>query len=89
MRDPFIKEDIDLDFTEWRSDFIFHDFYFYPVSKGLFFISGATFEFLFAPDFESLRGIKLQSISTGSCFWISEHDTDFHADLIDKYHSTV
>src|SRR5215472_10379844 len=36
------------------------------------------------PDVHPLRSVKLQRVATGGGFWISEHHTDLHSNLIDE-----
>ena len=42
-----------------------------------------------AADIEAHRGVELERVATGGGFGAAEHDTDFHADLVDENHQRV
>ena len=64
---------------------LYTSFYFSLVADYFFTIfqlSGAT-------DIQTYGSIEFQSITTGSCFWITKHDTDFFTQLVDKNTSCI
>src|SRR5437867_7453381 len=79
-RDAFAVHDVELRFTERRSDLVFDDLHFGAASNH--FVS--IFNGSDSPHIHSNRRIKFQRAAPGSRFGITEHDTDFFADLVDK-----
>ena len=65
----------------WRSDFIFY----HPGPDMAADRSSGIFEGADFSDVEPDGAIKLKCSTAGCGFGISEHDADFHANLIDEY----
>ena len=85
MRDSFIKEEIHFHLTKWWCDFIFHDLNLGTIASCFFFITGTRFDFLFSANLYTLGAIEFQCISSSSRLRVSEHNSDLHTYLIDKY----
>ena len=84
MGNAFTVHNIKFCLFERRSDFIFNDFHAGTVAYHIV----AVFQSFNPSYIHADSGIKFQRSAAGSCFWISEHNSDFFTDLIDKNSST-
>ena len=80
MGNPFSIHDIEFGLFEGRSYLVLDNFDTGPVADDVV----ATLEALNTPYIHTNRRIELQGTATRRCFRISEHDTHFFTDLVDK-----
>ena len=76
---------INLSSTEWWCHFIFHNFDLGSITDRLTIL----FDLLPTSDFQTNGGIIFQCTATGRCLRITEHDTNFLTQLVDKDHRTI
>ena len=80
LRNAFAVHDVHLSSSEWRRNFIFDYLDFCAVTHDLC----SALDLFRSSDFQSDSSIKFKRSTPGSRFRITEHDTDFLADLIDE-----
>ena len=80
MGDTFTEHDVKFCSAERRCYFILHHFHLSQFTENLF----AIFDRLATTDIQTYRSVELQSVTTGCCFRVTEHNTDFLTQLVDE-----
>lgn len=75
----FLNNVID-EWTERRSYLILYNFHFSLLTDYLF----SVLDSLASTDVETYGSIELQRVTSGGCFGVTEHYTDFFAELVDE-----
>ena len=74
--------DIELSFTKWWSQLVFHDLAASSVTQNTI----RSFDGTNPSNVNALRSVKFQGITARCGFWIAKHDTDLQANLINEEH---
>ena len=79
-RHPFVVEDVEMRLFERRRNLVLDHFHARLIANHFV----ATLERPDAPNVQPDRRVELERIAAGGRFRAPEHDTDFHANLIDE-----
>src|ERR1051326_3338343 len=84
-RDSFAIHDVELSFTERRSNFVLNDLRLRPAADNFLTVLDRGDSSHIDPN----RGVKLQRAAAGSRLRISEHDANFFTDLVDEHQACL